>query len=369
MFSANLVAAGSERAVVVLAEALQHRGHEVSIVLWNNPGETFYEIPAGVKRVDAALTVEEGSVRWFDLAGNARRLSRIRKAIRQTRPDVVISFLDGTNELFILASLGESYRKILSCQIDISQHQHYNPRWEKLRGITYRWADRVVFLDKDQARAARSSHPKWVCDGIPNPLAPIDTEPGGREIAVMQEAKKFRHTLVAMGRMSEQKGFDILLDVFKSVRDQMPGTGLVIIGDGELRDQLEQQRERLGLEECVLMPGLLKKPHAIIASADLFVFSSRYEGQGLALMEAMACGVAVVSFACPSGPGRIIRDGVDGVLVPPEDGPAMRDAIVRLLGSDELRLEIARAAKTVAERYSTDPIVNEWERILTEPGG
>lgn len=364
LFTDTLAAGGAERTVVVLAEEFANRGHRVVVVTWNNDVADFYMLPTGVQRIRVPLDSQQASVRWFDVIGNARRLRAIRRTIRATDPDAVISFQDGTNELFLVSSAGDRYRKLISCQNDIEQHAHYNRRWAALRRYLYRLADWVVFLDADQARRASHSHRSWRCTGIPNPLPHIDTSPGTRETQVTGWLERFSLRVSAMGRLVYQKGFDLLLEAFKRVNEVLPNAGLVIIGEGDLRPQLEASVAGLGLKDVVMMPGRLHRPHAVISRCHAFVLSSRYEGQGLALVEAMATGVAVISHDCPSGPSTIIRDGYDGILVPSGDVDGLARAIIRVLQNEHERQTLATHATEVRRRYAADAICRQWEELL-----
>lgn len=365
MFIGTLGAGGAERALIVLAEGLQKRGHDVTVLTWINQEPDFYHVPEGVKHVRADIPANVVSTRWYNAVGFVRRLFALRKSIQTTKPDVVISFLDGNNELFLLASIKERYRKILSCQIDMAEHDHFNSRWDRLREVIYKWADRIVFLDNEQAEGAHQKYPEWKCVGIPNPVVDIDTSPDTQAKEIINKLDNYPFRLAAMGRLANQKGFDLLLEAFKRIVQHFPEAGLVILGEGPLRDDLQEQINTLDLIGHVLMPGQIQNPHAVIAVCDIFVFSSRYEGQGLALVEAMACGVPAVSFDCPSGPAYIIRDQVDGLLVEPEDTKALSEAVLMLLNNEKKRLEFAREAEKVRERYRTDEICSQWEDIIS----
>ncbi|MFW2437765.1 MAG: glycosyltransferase family 4 protein [Arenicellales bacterium] len=367
LFIGTLGAGGAERALIVLAEGLQKHGHDVTVLTWINQEHDFYHVPEGVKHVRAEIPEDVVSTRWYNAVGIIRRLFALRKSIKTTQPEVVISFLDGNNEMFLLASIKERYIKILSCQIDIAEHDHFNSRWDKLRELIYKWADQIVFLDNEQAERAHQQFPAWNCVGIPNPVVDVSTIPDKQAKEIIDKLKKFPVRLVAMGRLANQKGFDLLLEAFNKVVQHFPQAGLVILGEGPLRDDLQGQIKFLGLTDHVLMPGQTSGPHAVIAACDIFVFSSRYEGQGLALVEAMACGVPAVSFDCPSGPAYIIQDQVDGILVPPEDIDSLAEAVIMLLNDEKKRLEFALAAKKVRDRFSTDRICTRWEYLFHQP--
>ena len=363
MFISTLGSGGAERAMTCLSEEFSRRGHELTVVTWNNQVEDFYKLHESVRRISVEYR-KSPFARWYDLPGNISRFRAIRKAIASTEPDAVISFLDGTNELFLLSSFNEKYYKILSCQVDMRMHAHYNTRWIWLRRWLYRLADKIVFLDRAQGEWANRTFPGWNCTGIPNPLPAIDVIPDKETEHVIEEAKRFPKRIVAMGRLAPQKGFDMLLDAFVPLADKFPDWGLVILGEGDDREKLEIQREKLGLQQRVMMPGRVSKPHAVIASSDIFAFSSRYEGQGLALLEAIACGVPAVSYDCPSGPSEILQHEKSGLLVEAENVEAFRKALERLMTSEEERLAMSDFARRSVGRYDNEVICRQWDALL-----
>lgn len=366
MFTSSLGAGGAERALTVLAAGFADRGHSVSVVTWNSGIPDFYTLPDFVVRTRVPLDAGTISVSWFNPYGNLRRVLAIRRAIMATDPDIGISFLDGSNELFLLATAGLRIGKFISSQNNLSERGHYNRRWELLRKFAYKGADSIVFLDPRAAEAARKRFPSWNCTSIPNPLTRIVEQPDTTAASIISDMRRFPVRIVAMGRFVEQKGFDLLLRAFKSVTEQVDDVGLVILGDGPLRAALERQCRDLQLTEKVLLPGKTSMPHAVIARCDLFVFPSRYEGQGMALAEAMASGVPAVSFDCDYGPRSMIQATGGGILVPVGDVPALTAAIVELLQNDGLRATYGGNARRINDMLSVDTITERWEQLFHE---
>jgi GalNAc-alpha-(1->4)-GalNAc-alpha-(1->3)-diNAcBac-PP-undecaprenol alpha-1,4-N-acetyl-D-galactosaminyltransferase len=348
---------GAERVLVNMANYWAKRGHEVEIVsLASKSDAPFYELGEAV--VYSPLSLAQKTTGALDFVGNnLRRIKVIREAIRRSNPDVVISFMDRMNVMVALATIGLDVPVVLSERNDPAQYKIGGLGWEWLRKLTYPLADSVVV----QTHSALS----YFSPGIRKRAAVI---PNGvsfpAEAAAPFSSRHGGHKLVAVGRLADQKGFDLLLSAFAQIRGQFPQWSLTVWGEGPERGALEKQRESLGLTGCVHFPGRTKTPFKEMKEADLLVLSSRYEGFPNALLEAMACGLAVISFDCPSGPGEIIRHDVDGVLVPPLDVNALAKAMSRLMGDAALRSALSARAKEVVQRFNMEGVMKKWEDVF-----
>lgn len=356
----SLSAGGAERVLVNLAGALYRRGAQVTVVTLGGTQADFYTLEEGVGRV--ALGVS-GSSRGTAEAvrNNARRVVALRRTIRKLRPDAVISFMDRTNVLVLAACVGLRIPVIVSERCD--------PRmfpigwgWDRMRRLLYPRAAAVVSVSEGVNR-----YFTWVPENkrrvIYNPVANLSPLPA--EVPTLKLDEDKRH-LMAMGRLIYQKGFDLLVTSFSRLAAEFPRWRLVIVGDGEKRQEIAAQVAHLGLAGRVILTGRLQNPFPVLAQGDLFVLSSRFEGFPNVLLEAMACGLPVVSFDCPSGPSEIIRDGVDGILVPPGDVDALTVALGRLMGDPDERARLAARAKEVTERFGIEKVVGQWEKLLWE---
>jgi glycosyltransferase involved in cell wall biosynthesis len=200
---------------------------------------------------------------------------------------------------------------------------------------------------------------------IPNPIPwPLpESEP---KIEPETVCKPGRKLLLAAGRLVPQKGFDLLIDAFASLSDRHPDWDLAIVGEGADRQSLESEISAKELSGRVLLPGWAGNIPDWYRRAQLYVLSSRFEGFGNTLAEAMAFGLPAVSFDCDAGPKDIIRNGKDGFLVPKEDIPALAAALDRLMSDKDLRERFGSAARDIRDRFSLQRVAQKWESVLQE---
>lgn len=354
----SLRAGGAERVLSLMASYWADQGWPITLLTLSGSSETpFYPLhPAVSYRPLGVDAVSEQLGRA--VANNARRLGVLREAVRTSKPDVVISFLDRANVLTLLATVGLGIPVVVSERID-PRHRVLGQSWKLLRQLTYPLAARVVA----QTEAALSYFPAHIRRHgavVPNPV--LRPHGADQPVAHMPGTR----TLVAVGRFYPQKGFDLLLRAFAQVAPAHPEWQLDIWGEGPLRGELEALRDSLGLSERVRLPGLTREPGAQMAGADMFVLSSRYEGFPNVLCEAMACGLPVISFDCPSGPREIIRHGENGLLVTPADSDALAVALGRLMADNDARRALAAHAPEVLSRFGLPKVMLLWETLLQE---
>lgn len=353
---ASLTSGGAERVMTTMANHWVGQGRPVALLTMTGPDEPpFYPLAAGVDLRRLGLARPSGSP-GKALANNLRRLGELRRAIVSTKPDVVISFLDTTNVVTLLATRG------LGVPIVVAEHtdpglKRLQPVWNLLRRRTYPLSAKVIVLTESSKRFFPASIQRKTLI-VPNP---IEVAPGDRPIE-----REPRRMLVSMGRFGPEKGFDLLIDAFARIAPDLPEWDLVIWGDGILRPELEAQRMSLGLESRVRLPGRTTSPHVELRKADLYALSSRREGFPMALAEAMACGLPAVAFDLPSGPRDIIREGVDGLLVPNGDVQALADTLESVMRDDYRRALMAAAAPDVLARFGVERVMATWDQLVED---
>lgn len=193
-------------------------------------------------------------------------------------------------------------------------------------------------------------------DVIPNIITKLPTE----------SCSCTNRRVIATGRLTHQKGFDRLIAIWKEVNRKHPDWMLDIYGNGELKEMLQQQINEANLQQTIALHPPTADIYERMRDSSIFAFSSRYEGFGLVLIEAMANGVPCVSFDCPYGPSDIIEDGKDGFLIPNGNIQAMADKICWLIENEEARKEMGRNAHQSAIRYAPENIMPMWEKLFNE---
>ena len=358
----SLACGGAERALVLIAEGFIKRGHKVSVVTIAGTERDFYKIPDGVYRLFLNLAKDSPTL-IHALWNNLYRFWVMRQAIHSLQPDVVISFMCSTNILTLLSLTKTVYPVIVSEQIDPKTTAFDRNWWGKLRRIAYPLAAKVISVSQGV-----NEYFEWLPESkrivIYNPLQPIKDEKG--KISLPQNADPNKKWAISMGRLDYQKNFELLLSAFHKIVDKHPDWQLLIFGEGELRPKLEELIANLGLTNQAFLPGITDDPISILKKSELFVLSSRFEGLPAVLFEALACGLPVISTDCPSGPREIIRDGIDGVLVPTEDVSALATTMDRLMSDEEERKRLAERAPEGSSRFSLDVITKKWELLLHE---
>ena len=354
----TLAGGGGERAIVSLAEGLANLEHQVTLITLSGKSIDFYRLPPNVTRI--ALDIMRSSSNLIEaVKNNIGRIFTLRKAIESTNPDVVASSLRITNVCVILASLGKKYPVIVTEQNDVRVYSQ-GAVWETLRRFTYPFCAKVVSVSKGVDRGINlvPSNKRAV---IYNPITVKDDQ---TTVSLPPEVDSNKNWIASMGRLTHQKGYDLLLPAFCKVADKHRDWQLIILGKGELREQLEQMRDDLGLSDRVVFTGALSNPFIVLKQAKLFVMASRHEGFPMAHGEALACGLPVIATDCPSGPSEMIRSYIDGILVPNKDVEALAVAMDNLMSDEQKRQQLAAKAPEVLERFGRDEIVAEWENLM-----
>lgn len=323
----DLSPGGVERQSLVLARELKARGMDIVLVVHRLRGELIPLLPPDIPVValDSARTLQD--------------VFRLRRFLLDARPDVLFANVDHNNIAATLANvLAGSVAKLVICQHNpLSAEFHATVNW-KHRAVP--WCYRLIRSHIDYAVA--------VSDGIGRELVRSGLPPAkvstifnaviGEDFARRADlpvphpwlANKDRPVFVTAGRLVAMKDHATLLRAFAIHLRQRPAR-MVLLGSGPLLHDLRSLAGGLGIEDHVAFEGFVRDPLPYMRAADAFVLSSRFEGFGNVLVEAMGCGTPVISTDCPHGPGEILAHGEYGILVPPRDPEALALAFGRIL--------------------------------------
>jgi glycosyltransferase involved in cell wall biosynthesis len=228
----------------------------------------------------------------------------------------------------------------------------------------YRHAQIVVTQTTETADWVKDNCPGSRVSVIPNPI----TFPIPRYEPVLDPndwVAPNQKTILAVGRLGPEKGFDILLESFANLKESLPRWDLVVLGDGPLRESLELQRDQLGLHERVHFPGAVGNVSDWYSHADIFILSSRFEGFPNVLLEALAHGLPAISFDCLTGPSDLVCHGQNGLLVPIDQGVDGLGAAIRSLAENKsLREQMAGSGADVVQMYAIQNIGTRWNEIV-----
>ena len=353
----SLQGGGIQRVMLTLARGFLERGVRVDLLVVDPRGDLRPCVPSAARLVDLGGH------------GSVRALPGIVRYLRGARPDALLSSQTHLNLVTLLArALARvSTRVVASEHVALDAVLANGATWKERvfpigARVGYRHADAVVAVSHDTAErfCAASGLSRNAVSVIYNPVV----TPG----LFVQASEDVDHpwfadgappVILSAGRLTRQKDHDTLLHAFARVR-QEAAARLVILGEGESRPALEQLADQLGVQADVQFPGFVDNPFAFMARARLFVLSSRWEGCPNVLIEAMACGVPVVSTDCPSGTAEVLQGGAYGRLVPVGDVEAMAQAMLSTLRE---RADAPRGVER-ARMFSAERAVNAYLDVL-----
>jgi GalNAc-alpha-(1->4)-GalNAc-alpha-(1->3)-diNAcBac-PP-undecaprenol alpha-1,4-N-acetyl-D-galactosaminyltransferase len=360
----SLGGGGAERVISTLANAWIREGVDVTLITLASRSADMYMLEPAIERIE--LNLASPSLNTFvALTRTIVRIHRLRAALLLCAPDVVISFMTTTNMLTILSCLGLPSPVLVAERSFLSKSPPRGMRRLLFRPL-YRLAAAVISQTKRGAAdlEARLKRPVAV---IHNPLIPADLDfvrNPAKSAASPQLSKEGTRWVLAAGRLTVEKGFDLLIAAFSRVAATHPEWSLIILGEGPERSSLAAQIAQLELTDRILLPGFSTEPQAVMRQADLFVLSSRYEGMPNALMEAMSVGCPCISFDCETGPAELIEHGVNSWLVPPEDVSGLAMALELLMRDADLRIRLGARARDIEKQHSVDSILGQWNALI-----
>lgn len=359
----SLASGGAERVTANLANYWAAQGWTITVVSITAAHSDFYELDPRVRRIALDLAADSAGV-ISAVSQNFTRIRAIKKVLRAVQPDVALGMMTAASVLLAIAN-ATSLKKVR-----VIGSEHVDPSrmplgrfWTGLRAYWYGKLDAVAALTEQSAAWLLKNTATKTIAIIPNAVP----WPLPKQSPVCLPGSYLPENcmvLLAVGRLSHEKGFDVLIDVFSRLAPKLKQWQLVILGEGDMRSELTRQVTAAGLQARVSMPGLVGNLTDWYNAADIYVMTSRYEGFGNTLVEAMAHGCAVASFDCESGPRNIIREGIDGLLVPAEDPAELEKCLYQLMMHKQCRESLAANAVAVRGRFSLPTITAMWEELF-----
>lgn len=341
---------GIERVLsLLISEQIKDQKLEITLV---SQYKTFdaphYKFPANLKICYLSDSPYDGKPASFHrLWLQLRNLKNVRSFFKSNSFDIIVS--QAFPNAFTLYLSGVDTQKVVSEEQVF--YGYYNKWVRGLRTLIYRKLRAIVVLtEKDRQSFLRHISNVWT---IPNPVVLSE-----RHHAVLQNKK-----IISVGRLEYQKGYDTLISAFNNVHKLFPEWILEIYGEGTLKESLQKQIDENGLTEVFLLKGTTDKVYERMRDASFFVMSSRFEGFGMVLVEAMSQGVPCVSFDCPNGPSDIITDGKDGLLVENQNEMALAKSIERLIQNESLRKQLGHNAYSKVTIFSIDRVIGMWNEL------
>ena len=365
------MAGGVERVLTLKANYFaEHFGYDITIILTEGKDKPlFYPLSKRIKIVNLDVNFEElwtcSFVKKVSVYLSKQRIfkKRLTAELMRIRPDITVSLL--RREINFINDIKDGSKKIGELHVNRANYRNFEEGdanfiknlfakfWMRSLVSHLKQLDKfIVLTEEDKASWTELSN----VEVIPDPLA--------FDIAEVSPMKAKR--VIAVGRYVYQKGFDLLLQAWAKIEKHFPDWELAIYGMGD-RSPYDNLAKQLGVDmnRCHLN-GSTQNIRKEYLESSLFVFSSRFEGFGMVLIEAMACGLPVVSFDCPCGPKDIVSHDEDGLLVPSGDIAKLANAMSQLMDSYELRHQMAKNAIGNVRRFQIDEIADRWQLLFED---
>jgi glycosyltransferase involved in cell wall biosynthesis len=349
---------GAERVASTLCNSWASEGHEVTLIAtYSGDARSYFELSPRINLVYLAHPQNC----WLGSARHSfARLVKLRVILRAQKPDVVISFLPSANLMAILGSCRLSIPTVICERTD----PEFYPQpwiWRFACRHLYRFADVLTVQTENVAdKAGRLFCAVSKVQVVPNPLP---FQPEQDSTVTLPQSR----VLLSVGRLTEGKQVDQLIQVFAHLHHEFPDWQLHIYGDGAEKTRLIEMVKNLCATEFVKILGDTARPLEVMREAEGFAMTSRFEGFPNALLEALAIGLPTVVYDCPSGPAEITQNGQIALLVPPNDLKGLTDSLRRMLSDRMLREDLHIKSKTsIRQRYHLDKVLLIWQKILSD---
>lgn len=366
-----LASGGTERVLVNRANYLVEKfNYDVYIVTSDekNDKEAFFKLNPKIKVISLEINHFEGVsknffVRRYQLKKKSERyLIELTKIVNEIKPDVLVSMGD--------YSRGVVWKVNYSCKKYVENH------FSKKYIIEGREIEKEETLKKRLKNFYREYNAKKLIEKYDAFLVLTEEDKknwgGNNKIKVINNPLTFypiesstlnQKCIISLGRLHEGKGYDMLIDIWKKVNRIYSDWTLEIYGEGNERKKLQTKIDEKGLTNVFKLMGKTNNVYEKLLNSSLYVMTSRYEGFGMVLIEAMSCGLPVISFDCSCGPKEIIKNNENGYICKLGDIDDMANKIIYLIKNSELRKKFGKESKELAKNYLEDKIMFQWKEL------
>ncbi|WP_308912242.1 glycosyltransferase family 4 protein [Acinetobacter schindleri] len=342
---------GTERVTTLIANALAQKNFQVSILSLADGKQSFFELEPDIKTY--SLYPEKISFKKNFLGA----VWLIRRFVTQNQIDTLV-VVDSISCVFTVPAL-------FGLKVKHICWEHFNFKVNlgvKYRDIGRKWAakycDYVVTLTKRDKEL-------WE-QGIKNIKAKVIPIANPSPFEVQENIPSLDYkTILCVGRLTHQKGFDLLITAWTKVAQQVPDWKIVIVGSGEDEQMLKQMAKSLGVDDSIIFAGQQKNMSTFYRQASFFCMSSRFEGLPMVLLEAQSYGLPIVAFDCDTGPAEIVQHNINGLLVESGNINGLTNSLLELINLSNIQYEkISSNAVENSVRYSVNPILKQWLSII-----
>ncbi len=343
---------GTEKVACQIMNGLTAQ-YDISVIsLTHSSEEMFYPLNSGIKKVALFDSNPNGIKQYFYV------VKRIRKYLKTNNIDILID-IDTILDMFSATAVGGLKTKLIAWEHFNFHETMGNKLRVPIRKHMTKHADCVVTLTKEDRKTYSDYFgDKLRVEQIYNPVEITKTQ---------GEYNLHSKTIISVGRLAKQKGFDMLVDVADKVLKEHTDWEWIILGEGDERESLEKKIAQKQIDNLKLL-GRVSNVAEYMQKSAIYVMTSRYEGFPLVLIEAKANKLPVVSFSCKTGPAELVQDGVNGYLINCYDIQAMADRICELIVSPEKRVRFSNQSQDMTDILEYQTIIEQWIKIIESIG-
>lgn len=358
---------GMERVLANKANYLVRIGYELTIVTSDQKNRRpYFDLDPRITQIDLGINYSDlsnmGLIKKSTLFYKKQKThkKRLTQVLSKIKADVVISMFD--HDVSFLWSIQDGSKKIVEIHFSRFKRLQYGRKGVWRMVDVYRskkdvkWVkkyDRFVVLTIEDA-------------GYWGDLANLEVIPNANSFEIDKTANYDAKRVIAVGRYDYQKGFEDLIDAWRFVYLKYPDWSLKILGDGELKNAMQEQINKLGLKNVVQLIPTVKNIEVEYLNSSILAMSSRYEGLPMTLLEAQVCGLPIVAYACKCGPRDIITEGENGCLIEERDVLGLAEKLVTLIKDQSLREKMGKASVVNSKRFNEDIVMDKWIKLFNK---